>query len=188
MNINKATTESCVAHIRSVVERIKVVDRQLVETKNSIRKVIETINSKLKTERGGPTDIEIPRSIPGAGDVVLATLIAEAWDLMRRRDRKALRCLGGTAPVTRQSGKTKQVVRRRAVCRSLSGALHVLGGIAAIHDPVSRAKYESLREKGHGYCRSVRGVADRLLLVACAILEKGELFDKEFKKPLQDAA
>ena len=188
MNINKATTESCVAHIRSVVERIKVVDRQLVETKNSIRKVIETINSKLKTERGGPTDIEILRSIPGAGDVVLATLIAEAWDLMRRRDRKALRCLGGTAPVTRQSGKTKQVVRRRAVCRRLSGALHVLGGIAAIHDPVSRAKYESLREKGHGYCRSVRGVADRLLLVACAILEKGELFDKEFKKPLQDAA
>ena len=188
MNINKATTESCVAHISSVVERIKVVDRQLVETKNSIRKVIETINSKLKTERGGPTDIEILRSIPGAGDVVLATLIAEAWDLMRRRDRKALRCLGGTAPVTRQSGKTKQVVRRRAVCRSLSAAFHVLGGIAAIHDPVSRAKYESLREKGHGYCRSVRGVADRLLLVACAILEKGELFDKEFKKPLQDAA
>ncbi len=188
ININKATEESCVAHIRSVAQRMKVIDRQLVETKDSMRKVIETMNSKLKTEGGRPTDIEILRSIPGVGDVVLVTLLAEAWDLIRRRDREALRCLGGTAPVTRQSGKSKQVVRRRAVCRSLSDALHVLGGIAAIHDPVSRARYQSLRARGLGYCRSVRTVCDRLLLVACAILEKGELFDKEFKKPLRDAA
>ena len=188
MNIKQATVESCVGHIRSVVERMKVADRQLGETKDSIGKVIETMNSKLKTEGGVPTDIEILRSIPGVGDVVLATLIAEAWDLIRRRDYEALRCLGGTAPVTKQSGKTKQVVRRRAVCRSLSDALHVLGGVAVIYDPVSKAKYKSLRAKGHGYSRSVRTVCDRLLLVACAILEKGELFDKEFKKPLEATA
>ena len=188
MNINKATAESCVAHIRSVAQRMKVVDRQLVETKDSIRKVIETMNSKLRTKGGEPTDIEILRSIPGVGDVVLATLLGEAWDLIRRRDRKALRCLGGTAPVTKQSGKTKQVVRRRAVCRRLCDAFHILGGVAVIYDPVSKAKYEELRAKGHGYCRSVRTVADRLLLVACALLKKRGLFDKEFKKPLQDAA
>ena len=115
-------------------------------------------------------------------------LLAEAWDLIRRRDRKALRCLGGTAPVTKQSGKTKQVVRRKAVCRRLCDAFHILGGIAIIHDPVSKAKYEALRAKGHGYCRSVRTVCDRLLLVACALLEKRELFDKEFKKPPRGVA
>ena len=188
MNINQATTQSCVSHIRSVVERMKVVDRQLVETKDSIREVIETMNEKLKAEGEGATDIEILKSIPGMGDTVLATLIGEAWDLIRRRDIKALRCLGGVAPVTRQSGKAKQVVRRRAVCRRLSNALHVLGGVAIIHDPVSKAKYQEPRAKGHGYCRSVRGVADRLLFVACAILGKGELFDKEFRKPLRDTA
>ncbi len=188
INIKQATVASCVEHIRTIAQRMKVVDRQLKRTKDSIRKVIETIDSKQRTEGGGPTDIEILRSIPGVGDVVLATLLAEAWDLIRRRDLKALRCLGGTAPVTRQSGKTKQVVRRRAVCGSLSDAFHVLGGIAAMYDPVSRAKYKSLREKGHGYCRSVRTVCDRLLSVACAILKKGELFDKEFKKPPQQAA
>ena len=153
-----------------------------------MRKVIEAMNSKLKTEGGRPTDIEILRSIPDVGDVVLVTLLAEAWDLIRRRDHEALRLLGGMAPVTKQSGKSKYVVRRRAVCRSLSDALHVLGGIAAIHDPVSRARYQSLRARGLGYCRSVRTVCDRLLLVACAILEKGELFDKQFKKPPQQAA
>ena len=188
INLKQAAVESCVEHIRTVVERMKVADRQLKETEDSIRKVIETIDSKQRAEGGGPTDIEILRSIPGVGDVVLATLIAEAWDLIRRRDRKALRCLGGTAPVTKQSGKTKQVFRRRAVSRRLCDAFHILGGVAIIHDPVSKAKYEALRARGHGYCRSVRTVCDRLLLVACALLEKRELFDKEFKKPLQDAA
>ena len=188
INVNEATTRSCVTHIRSVVERMKVVDRQLKETQDSIRRVIETINSKLKGEGERPTDIEILRSIPGVGTVVLAILIAEAWDLIRRRDLKALRCLGGTAPVTRQSGKSRQVIRRTAVCRSLSRAFHILGGIAVKHDPVSRAKYEALRKKGHGYSRSVRTVCDRLLSVACAILKKGELFDKEFKKPLENIA
>ena len=188
ININKATTESCVNHIRSIIERMKVVNCQLKETENSIGEAIEAMNSKLKTEDRGPTDIEILRSIPGVGDVVLATLLGEAWDLIRRRDRKALRCLGGIAPVTKQSGKTKQVIKRRAVCRRLSDALHVLGGIAAIYDPVSRARYRALREGGHRHCRSVRTVSDRLLYILCTLLEKRELFDKEFRKPLQDAA
>jgi len=188
INVSDATVQSCVFHIRSVVERLKVADRQLGGIKDSIEKVIETVNEKLKAEGDGPTDIEILRSIPGVGIVVLATLIAEAWSLVRRRDFEAVRCLGGTAPVTRQSGRTKLVVRRRAVCKSLSAAFHVLGGIAVTNDPVSKAKYEELREKGHGYCRSVRTVCDRLLFVARVILEKGELFDKEFRKPLPDAA
>ena len=188
IELNEATVQSCIGHIQTIIERMKVIDRQLKETEDSIKQVIETMNSKLKTEGEGPTDIEILSSIPGVGTVVLATVIAEAWDLIRHRDLKALRCLGGTAPVTRQSGKSRQVIRRRAICRSLSKAFHTLGGVAVINDPVSRAKYEALRKKGHGYCRSVRTVCDRLLLVVCAILKKGELFDKEFKKPLEDIA
>lgn len=188
INVNDATVQSCVFHIRSVVERFKVADRQLGEIKDSIEKIIETINAKLKAEGERPTDIEILRSIPGVGTVVLATLIAEAWSLVRSRDFEAVRCLGGVAPVTRQSGKTKLVVRRRAVCKSLSAAFHVLGGVAVINDPASKAKYEELRGKGHGYCRSVRTVCDRLLFVARVILEKRELFDKEFRKSLPDAA
>ncbi len=188
IELSEATVQSCIEHIRTIIERMKVVDRQLKQTQNSIRRVIETMNSKLRTGGEGPTDIEILRSIPGVGTVVLATLIAEAWSLVRRRDFAALRCLGGVAPVTRQSGKTKLVIKRRAVCKSLSAAFHVLGGIAVKHDPVSRTKYEELRGKGHGYCRSVRTVCDRLLFVARVILEKGELFDKEFNKPLRDTA
>ena len=100
------------------------------------------------------------------GNVVLATLLGEVWDLMRRRDHKALRSLGGVAPVTKQSGKTRYVVRRRAVCANLSDVLHVPGAIASIRDLASRARYKPLRARGLSHARSLRTVGDRLLLVS----------------------
>ncbi len=44
--------------------------------------------------------------LPGVGQTVLATLLAEAPQALARRDYKALRCLCGVAPVTRRSGMT----------------------------------------------------------------------------------
>lgn len=117
MNANEATTESYVWYIRTIIERMKVIYHQLKETEDSIKQVIESMNSKLKAEGEGLTDIEILRSILGIGTVVLATIIAEAWGLIRRWDIKVLQCLGDTAPVTKQSGKTKQIIKRKVVCR-----------------------------------------------------------------------
>src|SRR3982074_283267 len=51
-------------------------------------------------------DVEILASLPGVGSIVLATLLAEAWDPLQRRDYAALRSLTGVAPVTKRSGKS----------------------------------------------------------------------------------
>src|SRR3546814_14913892 len=63
--------------------------------------------------------VAILASSPGAGRITIATLLAEAWDALRRRDYHVLRCLCGVAPVTRQSGKSKFVVGRLAASRRL---------------------------------------------------------------------
>ena len=55
-------------------------------------------------------DAEILKSLPGVGRIVLATLLAEAHDPLRRRDYQALRCLSGVAPVTKRSGKSLIVI------------------------------------------------------------------------------
>ncbi len=188
INVSVATRDAYVNRLGSIVELLELLERQIKETEASINKEIEILDSKLKTDSEEPTDIEILQSVPGVGPVVLATIIGEAWELLLRRDFEALRCFGGTAPITRQSGRTKQVIRRKAVCRSLCDAFHVLGGTAARRDPVSMAKYKALRAKGHGHFRSARTVCDRILSVVRVLLKKRELFDKEFKKPWQDAA
>jgi transposase len=49
-------------------------------------------------------------SLPGVGRIVLATLLAEAWDVLQRRDYTAQRSLTGVALVTKLSGKMRIVI------------------------------------------------------------------------------
>jgi transposase len=67
---------------------------------------------------------EILASLPGVGRIVLATLLAEAWDALQRRDYAALRSLTGAAPVTKRSGKSLIVIRRQACPQRLSNAMY----------------------------------------------------------------
>ncbi len=191
ISLKEAVVSSRVAHIRVIAERMKVVDRQLGETEGFIDNTINIIASRQNNRRGrgaGPGDIEILRSVPGVGMVVLGTLLGEAYELLCRRDYDSLRCFAGTVPVTRQSGKTRYVARRRAASRRLVEAVYHLARVAVLHDPVSKARYKSLRARGLSHARSLRTVSDRLLLVCCSLLRKGEMFDKEFKKVPEAAA
>jgi transposase len=132
----------------------------------------------------GPCDAEILRSLPGVGTVVLATLLTEAGDPLARRDHAALRTLSGVAPVTRRSGKTRIVVMRYAAQVRLRQAVFHWARVAVVHDPKSRSRYEALRARGRSYGRALRGVADRLLGVACALLRRQVLFGPDRGAPM----
>ena len=188
MDISEATVEGCVARIGSIVERLEILFRQIKETDRQMDSLISSLSRKSgehtqreETEEK-PSDIEILRSFPGVGRVVLSTLIGECWELLCRRDHMALRNLAGAAPVTSQSGKSKRVVQRRATNKKLVDAIYHWARTAVQHDPVSKEKYKELRERGHGHYRALRSVADRLIYVACRLLEKRVLFDKNFEK------
>jgi hypothetical protein len=51
-----------------------------------------------------------------------------------------------------------------------------------MHDPTGRNRYEALRARGHSYGRALRSVADRLLGVACVLLQRQVLFDPDHGK------
>src|SRR4051812_48832215 len=120
-------------------------------------------------------DVTILRSLPGVGRIVFATLLAEAFEALQRRDYRALRCLAGVAPVTKRSGKSRIVLMRQAAHVRLRNAVYHWARVAVQHDPRSQAKYAALRARGHG--RALRSVADRLIGVACAMLEAKTIFD-----------
>ena len=52
-----------------------------------------------------------------------------------------------------------------------------------LNDPKCRGRYEALRARGHSYGRALRGVADRLLGVACVLLRRRTLFDPDHGAP-----
>lgn len=124
-------------------------------------------------------DPQILRSLPGVGPIVLAALLSEGHDAITRRDAPTLRALAGVVPVTRRSGKQYVVVMRQACPQRLRTAVHHWARVAVLHDFHSRNRYAALRKRGHSHARALRSIGSRLIGVACAMLQTGELFDSD---------
>ncbi len=180
VTVAPGTVEAACAHIRAVSERLRLVNRQIREAHKRIDALCGTIAGEADEASGqetGQRDVEILRSLPGIGRIVLATLLAEAPRPLRDRDYHALRSLSGVAPVTRRSGKRCVVVMRKACHMRLRSAVYHWARVAIQHDPASRERYAALRARGHSHGRTLRSVADRLLAVACAMLQNQTLYD-----------
>ena len=178
VTVADGTTRAAQAHIATLIARIRLLNRQINDAHRRLDQLTVQLASVKESEPGQVKqhDAEILASLPGVGRIVLATLLAEAWDALQRRDHAALRSLTGVAPVTKRSGKSRIVIRRQACNDRLSNAMYHWARVAVQHDQTSRAKYAALRGRGHSHDRALRSVADRLLNVACAMLKTGTTF------------
>ena len=181
VQVAAGTTEAAIAHIATLAARVRLLNRQIKEAHQRLDLLMARLMPTEEAEPGQKEqrDAKILASLPGVGRIVLATLLAEAVDPLQRRDYTALRSLTGVAPVTRQSGKSKTVVRRYACSARLANAVYHWARTAVQHDPRSRAKYAALRGRGHNHGRALRSVADRLLNVACAMLKARTIFNPD---------
>jgi transposase len=176
--------EAASVHLDSLIIRLHVVNRELKRVERKLDELCALIGET------GPTtedcvpqrDVTILKSLPGIGRINLAALLAEASGPLSRRDYQALRTLSGVAPVTKRSGKSHIVVMRYAAHIRLRNTVYHWARIATQHDPKSRARYAALRRRGHSHGRALRGVADRLLALACVLLQRQTLFDPHFAR------
>ena len=184
LTVAPGTAEAASAHIRAVAQRLTLVDRQIKQAHRRLDELFLRMAENEGESAGGQSseqrDVTILRSLPGVGRIVLATLLAEASEPLRRRDYHALRPLSGVAPVTKRSGKRCIVIMRQACHMRLRRAVYHWARVAIQHDPLSRHRYTELRKRGHTHGRALRSVADRLLAVACAMLTHRTLFDPEY--------
>ena len=191
ITVADGTEEAVRTSLKLIFDQLAFNQNQASEINTRIDQLMEQLTAASDDESGTDwqRDVAILSSIPGVGRIVLATLLAEASGLLIRRDREALRCLCGIAPVTKRSGKTINVMRRLACNGRLRNAMYHWARTAVQHDDICKAKYSTLRNRGHSHARALRGVGDRLLTVACAMLRHGTLFDPNHRQQtLQHAA
>jgi transposase len=184
------TEEAAASHIRLLLPRIRIVNSQIRECEAKLDDLCGCVGEGDETGNGHEQrDGMILRSFPGVGRIVLATLLAEAAQPLRDRDYRALRTLGGIAPVTQRSGK-RHVVRMRRACNGrLANALYHWARVAAQADAYWRVRYREFRQRGHSHGRACRGLADRLLKYACAALRDGMPYDpRRLAMPTEEAA
>jgi transposase len=81
------------------------------------------------------------------------------------------------APVTKQSGKRRQVVMRRGCNPRLRNALYPMAHCVAQRDAYFARLYTALKTKGQSHGRALRSIGDRLLRMLMAMLREHTLYD-----------
>ncbi len=104
--------EAAQAHCALLVPCLRVLAEQLRACAQQVNTLLSTLAHS--TAETGPSDVAMVQSLPGVGRKMTTWLLAEAAVLLDERNSEALRTQSGVAPVTRQSGKRRQVVMRRA--------------------------------------------------------------------------
>lgn len=108
-------------------------------------------------------DTRIFTAFPGVGPVTAATLLAGMGeDRDRHPSAASLLAETGLAPVTRASGRTRQVRFRYAANKRMRHAIDWWAFVAVREDPhFTGEHYRRARAAGQGHHRALRGVAAR---------------------------
>lgn len=177
------TRQAAQEHVELLLPRLQLVHEQRARCERRLERGLQQLAAPPAEgeEALEHRDVTILRSLPGVGRVVAATMLAEASRPLAARDYQTLRAQAGTAPVTRQSGKVRLVLMRRACNRRLRAAVFHWARNSIRLDAPSRARYQHLRLR-HGHARALRGVADRLLNVLITMLVHHTLYDPQRRR------
>ncbi|MEG9226490.1 IS110 family transposase [Aeromicrobium sp. Sec7.5] len=117
--------------------------------------------------------------IVGIGDTIAARLLGEIGDDPYRFDNKnSIRSYAGTAPITRASGKSMVVNRRRVKNNRLNNAMYMWAFSAARFSPGAKMHYGVRREQGERHAAALRNLGNRLIGCLWHCMTTGEVWDE----------
>lgn len=170
---NPVTVQSLRNRSKHLIERLQLLTSQARQQEKELAQLLRSGAEGSEERRC----VDILLSCPGVGDIVAATFLAEAPELIAKGMYEVLRQLAGVAPVTIASGKQNRVVQRRSCNQRLRNAVFHWARVAAQHDETCKAYVQKLKDAGRSFGRQMRGLGDRLLHGFCAAVRKSELFD-----------
>ena len=173
------SAEAITEHVLLLIPQLRLLSMQRKQVADRIQQLLDEM-AKCDVQQSDSqtlSDVPLLLSLPGVGRVITAMMLAEAAALLAQRDYYAIRAHAGIAPVTKQSGKSKQVGMRYRCNGRLRTAFYHWARISVQHDVRSKQQYARLRAAGHSHGRALRSVADRLLAVLIAMLKSGQAYD-----------
>ncbi len=133
-------------------------------------------------------DAGIITSFPGIGALTGARVLAEIGDDRSRfQDARGLKAYAGSAPVTRASGKSRSVVRRKVKNDRLAAAGYVWAFAALTASPGARDHYDRRKEAGDRHAAAQRNLFNRLLGCLHHCLQTGQRYNEATAFPARKA-
>lgn len=124
----------------------------------ALRAQIDELDSRIAELLDAHPDAHIFRSLPRAGTIRAATLLAEIGDCRARfPDPESLTCLAGVAPSTRSSGRHRAVTFRWSSDKKLRDAICDFAGDTMRASPWADHRYRALRaaNKSHPHAERI---------------------------------
>jgi len=132
----------------------------------------------------GHRDAPIYSSLPGLGPILAGRALGEFGDDPNRYDStRARRNYAGTAPITRQSGKSRTVARRVARNQRLADACVRWAFCSLQQSPGARAYYDQLRARNKGHYAALHQLANRWVGILHGCLAHGLPYDEAIAWP-----
>jgi transposase len=163
-----AVTAAYGAQVRAAVAVIREMTGQ-----------IKALEAELASSFESHPDAEIISSLPGLGVVLGARVLAEFGDDPDRyKDASSRKNYAGTSPVTRASGKKRDVLARYVRNRFLADACYQWAFCATNASPGARAFYDEHRAKNETHDQALRVLSNRLVGILDGCLRSRSLYDE----------
>jgi transposase len=121
---------------------------------------IAEFDERLEEAAANHPDAQLFRSLPGAGKVMAPRLMAAfGSDRGQYESAEQIQAKSGIAPITKQSGKTRFVLKRYACPKYLRQTFHEFAEFARRFSDWSRAFYKMKRAAGMKHNAAIRALA-----------------------------
>ena len=162
------------------------VTRALLATLTTLVEQIKALAEQIAEQLALHADAHIFTSLPRAGTVRAARLLAEIGDCRARFPTpESLACLAGVAPSTRQSGKHRAVGFRWAADKQLRDAVCDFASDSRRANPWAADLYRRAIGRGHDHPHAVRILARAWLFVIWHCWQNGTPYDPSQHRALQ---
>lgn len=148
---------------------IKGVERLLAALQKELSELECEIGDGIRGTPAWRERDELLRSVPGVGDIVARTLIADLPEL-GRLDRKQIAALVGVAPLNRDSGKMRGKRTTWGGRAKVRSALYMAALVASRHNPVLATFYQRLVSAGKAKKLAITAVMRKLLTILNAMI------------------
>jgi transposase len=163
------TIAPLVLRVESLLRQLQVLAQSLDVVEGRIQELAATFE-----------DYAFFRTLPGAGCAFAPRLLAAyGEDRSRWTSASALQCYSGIAPITRQSGNTRSVVRRLHCPNFLRQSFHEWAAESWKHSRWARAfvRYHQSRDKS--FHTIIRMLAYKWIKILTRAWRNRELYDEE---------
>ena len=142
------------------------------------RKIIQEFDARIAEAMQQHPDAHLFTSLRGAGPALAPRLLCAFGSHKDRwKDADSLAAFSGIAPVTRKSGKQRQVRRRYACPKFLRQTLHEFADSARLYCPWTKARYRMLRDRGMKHHAALRKLARSWIRILFRVWQTGTPFD-----------